>query len=85
MSSASPPSTGSRRNSRRFVGALPVVGHNVGFDLGFVRAQRLLMDNVGLDTWELSTILFPGQPSYSLGSLAQSFGFPKRKQPPRLA
>jgi DNA polymerase-3 subunit epsilon/ATP-dependent DNA helicase DinG len=56
------------------VGSLPVVGHNVGFDLGFLRGQGLLVENVGLDTWELATILLPGQPGYSLGSLATRFG-----------
>ena len=58
----------------RFVGQLPVVGHSVGFDLGFMRAQGLLNENVGLDTWELATILLPALPGYSLGALAQRFG-----------
>jgi len=57
----------------RFVGSLPVVGHNVGFDLGFVRARGLLNDNVGLDTWELATILLPNLSGYSLGALAGRF------------
>ena len=30
--------------------------------------------NVGLDTWELATILLPSQPGYSLGALAERFG-----------
>lgn len=58
----------------RFVGQLPVVGHSVGFDLGFARAQGLLNENTGLDTWELATILLPALPGYSLGALAQRFG-----------
>jgi ATP-dependent DNA helicase DinG len=58
----------------RFAGRLPVVGHNVGFDLGFVRAQGLLAENAGLDTWELASILLPSLPSYSLGALATRFG-----------
>ncbi|MCX6030209.1 MAG: exonuclease domain-containing protein [Chloroflexi bacterium] len=57
----------------RFVGSLPVVGHSVSFDLGFVRARGLLNDNVGLDTWELATILLPNLPGYSLRALAGRF------------
>ncbi len=58
----------------RFVGSAPIVGHNVSFDLGFLRGQGLLNENSGLDTWELSTILLPNLPGYSLGVLAQRFG-----------
>jgi DNA polymerase-3 subunit epsilon/ATP-dependent DNA helicase DinG len=58
----------------RFVGGAPVVGHNVGFDLGFLRGQGLLTENLGLDTWELATILLPGLPGYSLGVLAERLG-----------
>ncbi len=61
---------------RRFVGASPVVGHNVSFDLGFLRAQQLFYENIGLDTWELATILLPNMPGYSLGSLADRLGIP---------
>jgi DNA polymerase-3 subunit epsilon/ATP-dependent DNA helicase DinG len=64
----------------RFVGLLPVVGHSVGFDLGFVRAQGLLAQNVGLDSWELASILLPGLPSYSLGALAARFSLPLASQ-----
>ena len=58
----------------RFVGSAPVVGHNVSFDLGFLRGQGLLTENTGLDTWELLTILLPGRSGYSLSVLAEQFG-----------
>ena len=58
----------------RFVGQAPVVGHNVSFDLGFLRPHGLLNTNIGLDTWELATIVLPSQPGYSLGALAARFG-----------
>ena len=57
----------------RFVGQAPVVGHNVSFDLGFMRS-RPAAGNIGLDTWELATIVLPSQPGYSLGALAERFG-----------
>jgi len=60
----------------RFVGDLPVAGHNVSFDLGFMRAQGLLAGNMGLDTWELATILLPNLSGYSLGALADRFALP---------
>jgi DNA polymerase III epsilon subunit family exonuclease len=60
----------------RFVGSMQVVGHNVSFDLGFLRAQRLFHENIGLDSWELATILLPNMPSYSLSSLAERLGIP---------
>lgn len=58
----------------RFVSGAAVVGHNVGFDLGFLHGQGLLIENQGLDTWELATILLPGLPGYSLGVLAERLG-----------
>ncbi len=57
----------------RFAGLLPIVGHNIGFDLSFLRAQGLLVENQGLDTWELASILLPGQGSYSLAALGRRF------------
>ncbi len=64
----------------RFVGQHPVVGHNIGFDLGFLRIQGVLSENVGLDTWELATILLPALPGYSLGALAARFGIASPSQ-----
>jgi ATP-dependent DNA helicase DinG len=60
----------------RFVGALPVVGHNVGFDLGFLRRWGILDSNWPLDTFRLGTILAPDARRYSLVALAHLFGFP---------
>ena len=70
---AAPPFSQIETPLMRFVGSLPVVGHNVSFDLGFTRARGLLMENKGLDSWELSTILLPSLPGYSLGVLAARF------------
>ncbi|MBI5563574.1 MAG: DEAD/DEAH box helicase [Chloroflexi bacterium] len=57
-----------------FVRDLPVIAHNVGFDLGFVQRQRVLLDNLGLDTFELAGMLIPHAERYSLGSLARTVG-----------
>ena len=68
------------RPLERFVGQLPVVGHNVGFDLGFMHSQGLFIENEGLDTWELATILLPALPGYSLGALAARFNIKSPNQ-----
>lgn len=64
----------------RFVGPAAIVGHNIGFDLGFLRAKGLFVENQGLDTWELASVLVPARPSYSLSSLAVHFGIPSPAQ-----
>ncbi len=53
----------------RFVGDSPIIGHNIGFDLGFLHKQRVLTDNVGIDTFELASILLPHASRYSLAAL----------------
>jgi DNA polymerase-3 subunit epsilon/ATP-dependent DNA helicase DinG len=61
---------------RQFVGPAPIVGQNVSFDLGFLKRHGLFIENPTYDTWELASVLVPGLPSYSLGSLALHFGVP---------
>ncbi len=58
----------------RLVGDVPVVGHNVGFDLGFLMAHGVPLSNPPLDTFELASILLPAMPNYSLGTLAAVLG-----------
>jgi ATP-dependent DNA helicase DinG len=57
-----------------FVRDLPIIGHNVAFDLGFLRRYRVLQSNESLDTFELAGILVPHEERYSLGRLTQSLG-----------
>jgi ATP-dependent DNA helicase DinG len=57
-----------------FVGNVPVLGHNVSFDLAFLRRQRILRRNVAIDTYELASVLLPNAGRYNLGALAQSLG-----------
>ncbi len=54
-----------------FVGASPIVGHNLGFDLGFLEKKGLRFSNPRCDTWELAYVLHPGAPEYSLSKLAE--------------
>jgi ATP-dependent DNA helicase DinG len=57
-----------------FVRDLPVIAHNVSFDLGFLQKQRVLLDNLGIDTFELAGMLIPHAGRYNLGSLAKEVG-----------
>lgn len=53
----------------RFVGDSPVLGHNIGFDLGFLRKQGLFERQVSIDTFELASVLLPYASRYSLTAL----------------
>ena len=58
----------------RFVGAAPVVAHNVPFDLRFLASKGLRLSNPRCDTWDLAYVLLPGARDYSLSKLAASVG-----------
>ncbi|HID64182.1 MAG TPA: hypothetical protein EYP49_15795, partial [Anaerolineae bacterium] len=65
---------------RSFVKDYPLVGHNVPFDLGFLKRHNLFLNNPAIDTFELASILLPHAARYSLGTLADALGitFPTR-------
>ncbi len=53
-----------------FVGTAPVLAHNVGFDLGFLRKHGALQMNAHVDTMDLAATVLPAAGRYSLGALA---------------
>lgn len=57
-----------------FVGDVPVLGHSVGFDLGFLARQNILRYNEPIDTYELAAVLLPTASRYNLGALGQALG-----------
>lgn len=57
-----------------FLGNLPLVGHSIPFDVGFLRRRGLARINQLIDTFELALILMPSLSSYSLGHVAESLG-----------
>lgn len=57
-----------------FVGEDPVLGHNVQFDLSFLRRGGILKYNEVVDTYELASILLPTASRYNLGALGQALG-----------
>lgn len=52
-----------------FVGDLPVIGHNVSFDLSFLKIHSPFINNPVNDTFEIASVLFPTAPRYSLSAL----------------
>ncbi len=59
-----------------FVGDVPVIGHNVRFDLGFVQRYDLFKFNDVIDTYELAAVLLPSAGRYKLGAISQLLGIP---------
>jgi len=62
-----------------FIGDFPIVGHNIRFDVNFLRqaATRSNTDafhNPSLDTFELAGVLLPKAERYNLGELARLHG-----------
>ncbi|MCC7118843.1 MAG: DEAD/DEAH box helicase family protein [Anaerolineales bacterium] len=54
-----------------FVGDAPILGHNVKFDIGFLRQAGLFAYQQTLDTYELASVLMPTASRYNLGALGQ--------------
>jgi len=67
-----PPIRAVTRQLADFTGDLPVIGHNVRFDLGFLNRQNILRQNEVLDTYELASVLLPTASRYNLGALGQA-------------
>ena len=55
-----------------FLGDLPIVGHSIPFDVGFLRKRGLAYSNPLIDTFELASVLLPSLKSYSLGQVAEA-------------
>jgi ATP-dependent DNA helicase DinG len=65
-----------RVNFKRILGENVLVGHNVGFDLAFLRAQNMALGNHRIDTLTLASILLPYAGRYGLGALSRHLDLP---------
>ncbi|MGL5830554.1 MAG: helicase C-terminal domain-containing protein [Candidatus Altimarinota bacterium] len=54
-----------------FLGDHPIIGHNIDFDLSFLKAKGLPIKNKQYDTLHLAGILLPGLASYSLDTISR--------------
>ena len=59
-----------------FVGDSPILGHNIKFDIGFLRKAGLFQFHQTIDTYELASVLMPMASRYNLGSLGQQLNIP---------
>jgi DNA polymerase-3 subunit epsilon/ATP-dependent DNA helicase DinG len=59
-----------------FVSDLPVLSHNVGFDIAFLNRKGALPYNQTLDTLDLAAVVLPAASRYSLRALADDMGIP---------
>src|SRR5579859_2419223 len=59
---------------KRFVADAPIVGHNINFDLDFLRHNGAPFPNPTIDTYELASALLPTAPRYNLNALMQQLG-----------
>ncbi len=63
-----------RDELRDFIGGARLVGHNVEFDVGFLRSHGIGVEKLSYDTEQMARVVFPQGPEFGLGRLAQRFG-----------
>ncbi|MFW5941811.1 MAG: helicase C-terminal domain-containing protein [Chloroflexota bacterium] len=69
-----------RGNLRRLMADRIIVGHNVGFDMGFLEQENIGLNQPRLDTLTLASILLPSQGRYGLVELARRLGLGAEKE-----
>jgi len=63
-----------------FLGGHSLVGHNVGFDIGFLEEAAGPLKNHSYDTLELARIVLPFSPGFGLGALCRFLGIKNEKE-----
>lgn len=61
---------------RERIGDRPVIGHNVGFDVGMLASEGFQLENRVIDTYTLATGLLHDVQNFQLGTLSAYFGHP---------
>ena len=56
-----------------FLGADPIIGHNIQFDIGFLASNGVPLNNPSYDTWDLASVFMPQSRQYSLKYLTTHF------------
>ena len=62
-----------RDDLQEFIGNARLVGHNVEFDVGFLRSHGIYVDKLSYDTEQMARVTLPQGPEFGLGRLAQRF------------
>ena len=76
---AAPPFNAISHELSEFIGAAPVIGHNVTFDTGFLSRQGINLSGQSYDTWDLAATILPSCTEYSLPRLARFLGVEHRR------
>lgn len=58
---------------QEFISDLPILGHNIQFDINFLKAKNIELKNKLLDTCQLASALLINEPSYSLEILCKKY------------
>ena len=66
-----------RPEIKRILGDNVIVGHNISFDLGFLRAENLALGSHRVDTLTLASILMPTAGRYGLSALSDALDLPR--------
>ena len=74
MVASAPPITAVIQDFADFVGDLPVIGHNISFDLAFLKLHLNFDNNPVNDTFEIASVILPSVPRYSLAALVDVLG-----------
>ncbi|MFH0912320.1 MAG: exonuclease domain-containing protein [Patescibacteria group bacterium] len=59
----------------KFAGDLPIAGHNISFDLDFLKAGGINLPGRSLDTLDLAIVILPKLPFHSMQFLCQHYQF----------
>ena len=76
---ASPPFNAIADQISEFVGAAPIIGHNVSFDTGFLARQGITFSGQSYDTWDLAAAILPSCTEYSLPRLCRFLNVKHRR------
>lgn len=57
---------------KNFIQDLPIIGHNIQFDMGFLETNGISLTNDQYDTQVMATIILPKMPSFSLEILSKA-------------
>jgi ATP-dependent DNA helicase DinG len=79
MLADAPRLSGKLADLEAFVGDLPILGHSVGFDIGFLKPHGLFHFNQAIDTYDLASVMLPAAGRYRLGALAGALGIAQRQ------
>ncbi len=71
---AAPPASAVMPRLNTFLRDYPVVGHNIGFDVAFLKLHGIALTNLPIDTFELAGLVLPKMASYSLEQLTKALG-----------